>query len=83
MLLVDLTDASGSFLPKVRDLVGRNPVVLVGTKVPLIPALSDRMFTSAYSPLAGLIAQTSSSSGEGLAHDMICLDILACVTVSL
>lgn len=33
MLLVDLTDASGSFLPRVRDLVGKNPVVLVGTKV--------------------------------------------------
>ena len=33
MLLVDLMDASGSFLPRVRDLVGKNPVVLVGTKV--------------------------------------------------
>ena len=33
VLLVDTLDASGSFLGKVRDLVGRNPVVLVGTKV--------------------------------------------------
>ena len=32
VLLVDLLDASGSFLGKVRDLVGRNPVILVGTK---------------------------------------------------
>ena len=33
VLLVDLTDASGSFLSRVRDLVGRNPVLLLGTKV--------------------------------------------------
>jgi len=31
-LLVDLTDAAGSFLSRVRDLVGRNPVLLLGTK---------------------------------------------------
>ena len=37
MLLVDLMDASGSFLPRVRDLVGKNPVVLVGTKVMHFP----------------------------------------------
>jgi len=29
---VDLTDAAGSFLSRVRDLVGRNPVLLLGTK---------------------------------------------------
>ena len=33
VLLVDLLDASGSFLNRVRDLVGSNPVLLVGTKV--------------------------------------------------
>ncbi len=38
MLLVDLMDASGSFLPRVRDLVGKNPVVLVGTKVRRSPS---------------------------------------------
>ena len=32
VLLVDLLDASGSFLSKLRDLTGRNPIVLVGTK---------------------------------------------------
>ena len=31
--MVDLLDCSGSFLTRVRDLVGRNPVFLVGTKV--------------------------------------------------
>ena len=34
VLVVDLLDSSGSFLPRVRDLVGKNPVVIVGTKVP-------------------------------------------------
>jgi len=34
VLLVDLLDASGSFLSRVRDLVGKNPVFLIGTKVP-------------------------------------------------
>ncbi len=33
VLLVDLLDASGSFLSKLRSLTGRNPIVLVGTKV--------------------------------------------------
>lgn len=33
VLLVDLLDASGSFLARLRDLTGRNPVVLIGTKV--------------------------------------------------
>lgn len=32
VLLVDLLDASGSFLSKLRDLTGRNPIVLIGTK---------------------------------------------------
>ena len=33
VLLVDLLDASGSFLVKARDIAGNNPIVLVGTKV--------------------------------------------------
>lgn len=33
VLLVDLLDVSGSFLGRVRDLVGGNPIILVGTKV--------------------------------------------------
>lgn len=37
VLLVDLLDASGSFLGRLRDLTGRNPIVLVGTKVDLLP----------------------------------------------
>ena len=37
VLLVDVTDVTGSFLPRVRDLVGGNPIVLVGTKCDLLP----------------------------------------------
>ncbi|GLC36226.1 hypothetical protein PLESTB_001366400 [Pleodorina starrii] len=37
VLLVDLTDASGSLMARVRDMVGRNPIVMVGTKLDLLP----------------------------------------------
>ncbi|GAB5356331.1 hypothetical protein AAMO2058_000281500 [Amorphochlora amoebiformis] len=37
VLLVDMLDASGSFLGRVRNLVGKNPVVLIGTKIDLLP----------------------------------------------
>ena len=33
VLLVDLLDASGSFLSRARDIAGKNPIVLIGTKV--------------------------------------------------
>ncbi|CAI7857567.1 unnamed protein product, partial [Closterium sp. NIES-53] len=35
--LVDLVDFSGSFLSRIRDIVGPNPIVLVITKVDLVP----------------------------------------------
>jgi len=41
VLLVDLTDVTGSFLPRVRDLVGGNPIILVGTKADLLPKGTD------------------------------------------
>ena len=37
VLLVDLLDASGSFFSNVRQLVGANPIVIVGTKVGISP----------------------------------------------
>lgn len=37
VLLVDLLDASGTLMGRVRDMVGRNPIVLVGTKMDLLP----------------------------------------------
>lgn len=39
--LVDMVDVSGTFLTRVRNLVGRNPVILVGTKADLLPRGTD------------------------------------------
>ncbi|CAM6093130.1 unnamed protein product [Calypogeia fissa] len=39
--LVDIVDFNGSFLNRVRDLVGANPIVLVLTKVDLLPLKTD------------------------------------------
>eukprot|EP00884_Botryococcus_braunii_P017452 jgi/Botrbrau1/4390/Bobra.105_2s0036.1 len=41
ILLVDLLDASGSFLGRIRNLIGANPVILVGTKADLLPRGTD------------------------------------------
>ncbi|CAM6112036.1 unnamed protein product [Calypogeia fissa] len=38
---VDIVDFNGSFLNRVRDLVGANPIVLVLTKVDLLPLKTD------------------------------------------
>jgi nitric-oxide synthase len=38
VLLVDALDFSGSFLPRLRDAVGANPVLLVVTKADLLPS---------------------------------------------
>ena len=35
--LVDLTDIQGTFFRRLRDLVSKNPVMLVGTKLDLLP----------------------------------------------
>jgi nitric-oxide synthase len=35
--LVDIVDFNGSFLTRVRDLIGANPIILVATKVDLLP----------------------------------------------
>lgn len=47
VLLIDLLDCSGTLLNKVRDLVGKNPIVAIGTKVDLLPKdveLGDRFY---------------------------------------
>jgi nitric-oxide synthase len=41
VLLVDALDFSGSFLPRLRDAVGANPVLLVVTKADLLPSSAD------------------------------------------
>lgn len=35
--LVDLTDIQGTFLRQIRDLVSKNPILIVGTKFDLLP----------------------------------------------
>ncbi|CAK7355876.1 unnamed protein product [Dovyalis caffra] len=39
--LVDIVDFNGSFLARLRDLVGANPIILVVTKVDLLPRDTD------------------------------------------
>ncbi|KAL3341892.1 hypothetical protein AABB24_026087 [Solanum stoloniferum] len=39
--LVDIVDFNGSFLARVRDLAGANPIILVITKVDLLPKDTD------------------------------------------
>lgn len=39
--LVDIIDFNGSFLARVRDLAGANPIILVVTKVDLLPKGTD------------------------------------------
>ncbi|KAL0367860.1 UNVERIFIED_CONTAM: NO-associated protein 1, chloroplastic/mitochondrial, partial [Sesamum radiatum] len=38
---VDVVDFNGSFLARVRDLAGANPIILVVTKVDLLPKGTD------------------------------------------
>ncbi len=35
-LQVDIVDFNGSFLTRVRDLIGANPIILVATKVSIL-----------------------------------------------
>lgn len=37
VLIVDILDTSGSFLARIRNLIGGNPVIVVATKVDLLP----------------------------------------------
>uniref|UniRef100_A0A2P2K772 CP-type G domain-containing protein n=1 Tax=Rhizophora mucronata TaxID=61149 RepID=A0A2P2K772_RHIMU len=39
--LVDIVDFNGSFLARIRDLVGANPIILVVTKIDLLPKETD------------------------------------------
>ncbi|GAU27613.1 hypothetical protein TSUD_270020 [Trifolium subterraneum] len=40
-LIVDIVDFNGSFLARVRDLVGANPIIMVVTKIDLLPRDTD------------------------------------------
>lgn len=72
-LLVDLTDVGGTLLPRVRELIGGNPVLLIGTKADLLPRGTDtervrEWLGGAASKLGGVLGVflLSSKSGEGM-----------------
>ena len=77
VMVVDLLDVPGSILARVRDLVGRNPVFLIGTRSDLLPPdaasaplLADWLVAAAARrklTVAGA-AIVSSRSGEGVPH---------------
>ncbi|WIA31824.1 hypothetical protein OEZ86_002691 [Tetradesmus obliquus] len=75
VLLVDLLDASGTLMSKVRDMVGSNPIVLVGTKMDLLPGgcrpkeVADWLAESAARRRLQVTSAhlVSSHSGEGIA----------------
>lgn len=73
VLLVDVVDVSGSFLPRVRDLIAGNPILLVGTKADLLPRGTDADRVLRW--MAGVLAARlnvigvhllSAKSGEGV-----------------
>ena len=73
VLLVDVVDVSGSFLPRVRDLIAGNPILLVGTKADLLPRGTDAERVLRW--MAGVLAARlnvigvhllSAKSGEGV-----------------
>mmetsp|Transcript_23158 Transcript_23158/g.60253 ORF Transcript_23158/g.60253 Transcript_23158/m.60253 type:complete len:403 (-) Transcript_23158:151-1359(-) len=74
VMLVDLLDASGSFLGRVRELVGNNPVMLVGTKADLLPKGTELLDveewlveTAAYKRLNVIgVKAISSRTGDGV-----------------
>lgn len=41
VLLVDLLDIPGSFLNTIRNIIGQNPIILIGTKFDLLPKNTD------------------------------------------
>ena len=62
VLLVDLLDASGSILGRVREFVGANPIMLVGTKADLLPAGTDLAAVSDWLFAAAEFKRLSASS---------------------
>lgn len=76
VLLIDLLDASGSVLSKVRDLVGANPIVAVGTKADLLPKGTDILAVEewleaslAFKRIAvSSVHLVSSKTGEGVSE---------------
>jgi hypothetical protein len=41
VMMMDILDASGSFLSRIRNIIGSNPVIVVATKMDLLPKGTD------------------------------------------
>lgn len=54
VLVVDVLDLSGSYLRKIRKFVGINPVIVVATKIDLLPKVAN--FDEIRSWLKGVVA---------------------------
>lgn len=81
VLLVDLTDITGSFLPRIRDLIAGNPIILIGTKVDLLPkgTSKDKVLNWLVETLTGrlnIIDAHLVSSKTGAGVDDACQAIL-------
>ncbi|GBG82436.1 hypothetical protein CBR_g34812, partial [Chara braunii] len=71
---VDIIDFNGSFLARVRDLVGANPIILVVTKVDLLPegtdfaAVADWLLAATMRKKLNVVSihLTSAKSGAGI-----------------
>ena len=47
-MIIDILDASGSFLNRVRNLVGRNPIIVIATKSDLLPKGTNEVSVRAW-----------------------------------
>ncbi len=63
VLLVDLLDASGSLLGRVRELVGNNPIVLIGAPARLLGPPSSCGFASVWQGVFTLLMVSAYSLG--------------------
>ena len=41
VMVIDILDVSGSFLNNIRNIVGKSPIILLATKVDLLPKGTD------------------------------------------
>jgi nitric-oxide synthase len=86
VLLVDLLDCSGSMLGRVRELVGRNPIILVGTKADLLPAGTNFQLVEEWLQAAAAfkrisvvsVHMVSSSTGVGVAEAVAAIRVERC-----
>ena len=79
--LVDLTDVQGTFLRQIRDLVSKNPVLIVGTKMDLLPKgchvkdvaewLSQYVQDKGLKPIGVVLASSKSKFGIRQAATMV------------